>query len=366
MGYLNNHGITSVNRKWSPKYLGLINHVVFVVDASASMRPLRAAVLNLLREQIKLLAKRSEETGQETRVSVYLFDQDVECVVYDRDVLRSMSLDDVYEAHGMTALMDATSMGITELQKTATLHGDHSFLFFVITDGDENQSRFTNSSFLNRQITSLPENWTMTCFVPDLSGTVQANRYGFPQSNIVRWDTTVEGMERLSATLTQATDTYFTGRTSGVRGYKRGGLFGGGEDMLNDQTVQDAGLVEIDPSRYSVFTLSERIEAKPFCEQKGFDYKNGVVYYEWFNTQDIQPQKTVLFQRIRDGKVFTATMGSQAARDLLGLDARNVSRGKPAPNKEYRRFIQSTAPNRKLIPGKHALVLDALRSVVSV
>jgi len=47
---------------------------------------------------------------------------------------------------------------------------------------------------------------------------------------------------------------------------------------------------------------------------------------------------------------------------ILGLDPHTTMRGKPAPNAEYRRFIQSTAPNRKLIPGKHALVLDATLS----
>lgn len=80
MGYLTNHEPFTPKRQWSDKYLGLINHVVFVVDASGSMRWLSHAVKALLREQIKQLARQSEETGQETRVSIYLFDTVVECV----------------------------------------------------------------------------------------------------------------------------------------------------------------------------------------------------------------------------------------------------------------------------------------------
>lgn len=363
MGYLSNYGRQS-RRQWSDKYLNLINHVAFVIDASGSMRHLRSAVVNLLHEQIKLLAQRSEESGQETRVSIYFFDDNVECVVYDRDVLRPLDLSDIFQVLGSTALMDATMLGVNELSQTATLHGDHAFWLNIITDGGENASRQVGASHLRARLESLPENWTMACFIPNQGYAPEVQRYGFPVENIVKWDASVEGVQRMSATLSAATDTYFAGRTSGTRGYSKGGLFGGGVDTLNSATVQRAGLVEVDPKRFAVFTLAERIEAKDFCEQKGFEYRNGVVFYEWFNTQDIQAQKTVLFQNIKNGKVFSAPMGSQAARDLLGLAPGMTVRGKPAPNPEWRRFIQSTAPNRKLIPGKHALVLDAKRTLV--
>lgn len=370
--YGNSFTYKGQRRKWNPRYLGLINHLVFVVDMSGSMQRLRRAVADFLDAQRRLHADKSEETGQETRISVYLFDTDVECVIYDRDVLRPIDFRSLLETDGMTALRKATLLAIDELSQTSALHGDHAFWLNVITDGHENASRNSAPSQLHQAVTSRMANWTVTCFVPGVrrgtglepeqSSLASSQQTGFPVECIQPWDVSVEGVEALGVSLTRATDTFYSGRTSGTRSFTSKGLFGGGEESLNDTTVQQAGLEEVDPSRFAVFTLSERIEARPFCEQKGYVYRNGVVFYEWFNTQDIQPQKIVLFQRVRDGKVFSAPAGSTAARDLLGLDVRTTMRGKPAPNKDYRRFIQSTAPNRKLIPGKHALILDATRA----
>lgn len=361
------------SRKWNPQYLGLINHLVFVVDMSGSMSRLRRAVADLLDAQRRVHADRSERTGQETRMSVYLFDNAVECVIYDRDVLRPVDFDALLACYDTTALRDATMLGINELSQTSTLHGDHAFWLSVITDGGDNASRRHYPEHVERAIAERSQNWTFTCFVPGVKRggmlvpepsnlSLARDRGGFPESFIQPWDVSVEGVKDLEASFTRATDTYYAGRATGTRSFTSATLFGGGEEVLNSTTVQQAGLVEVDPARFEVYTMAERIEAKDFCQQKGYVYRNGVVFYEWFNTQDIQPQKTVLFQRIRDGKVFSAPAGSRAARDLLGLDANSVSRGKPAPNKEFRRFIQSTAPNRKLIPGKHALILDATRA----
>lgn len=360
-------------RVWDPRYLGLINHLVFVVDMSGSMSRLRHAVAEFLDAQRRVHADRSERTGQETRMSVYLFDDNTECVIYDRDVLRPVDFDALLSCEGTTALRDATMLAIDELSKTSALHGDHAFWLNVITDGGDNASHRNSPDVVASAIRQRSANWTVTCFVPGItrggalvpdtsSLNMAVERGGFPLEFIQSWDVSVEGVKNLEVSFTRATDTFYAGRTSGTRSFTSAALFGGGEESLNDATVAQAGLVEVDPKRFAVFTLSERIEARPFCEQKGYRYHNGVVFYEWFNTQDIQPQKTVLFQRVRDGKVFSAPMGSQAARDLLGLTAAMTVRGKPAPNKEWRRFIQSTAPNRKLIPGKHALILDATRA----
>jgi hypothetical protein len=350
------------SRVWNPKYLGLINHLVFVVDMSDSMRSLRLAVAKFLDAQRQVHAHKSEETGQETRISVYLFSGvgRIECVVYDRDVLRPLDFDSLLETRGMTALRDATMLAFNELRQTSVLHGDHAFWLNVITDGHENDSHQASISDVTAAVTRAGSNWTVTCFVPEGAGFVHGAQFGggFPPEHIQTWNPSTEGVERLSATFTRAADTYYGGRTEGTQSFASSTLFGAG---VSDQTVQAAALTEVAPSTFAVFTLSERIEAKPFCEQNGYRYKNGVVFYEWFNTQDIQPQKTVLFQRIRDGKVFTSTMGAQNARDLLGLAPGMLTRGKPAKNKDYRIFIQSTAPNRKLIPGKHALIIGATR-----
>ncbi|CAM5271568.1 hypothetical protein SDIAM26S_05691 [Streptomyces diastaticus subsp. diastaticus] len=48
------------------------------------------------------------------------------------------SLKQLYRVGGMTALLAATLTSQRELAQTAQLYGDHSFLTFVLTDGQEN------------------------------------------------------------------------------------------------------------------------------------------------------------------------------------------------------------------------------------
>jgi Mg-chelatase subunit ChlD len=65
-----------------------INHVVLVLDESASMTNHKRDLVRVADGQIEYLARRSQELDQETRVSVYVFSNEVKCLIYDKDVLR--------------------------------------------------------------------------------------------------------------------------------------------------------------------------------------------------------------------------------------------------------------------------------------
>lgn len=56
-----------------------INHVALVLDASSSMSRLSGKVIEVADQQIAYLARRSRELDQETRVTVYVFANKVEC-----------------------------------------------------------------------------------------------------------------------------------------------------------------------------------------------------------------------------------------------------------------------------------------------
>src|SRR5688572_3626524 len=142
-----------------------INHIALVLDESLSMNSRREKVVQVADNQIKYLATRSEELDQETRVSVYTFNTQVRCLIYDKDVLRLPSLRGLYKPSGMTALIDATIKSQEDLAATAQLYGDHAFLTYVLTDGAENASR-KKSTALKSKLESLPENWTVAVLVP--------------------------------------------------------------------------------------------------------------------------------------------------------------------------------------------------------
>lgn len=147
----------------------IINHIVFVVDKSGSMASLRDVVVKVFDKQIKYLAERSRVLDQETRVTVYCFDDTPECIIFDKDVLRLPSLAGLYKTSGRTALIDATLLAIDDLSKTHVKYGDHSFLLYVLTDGEENSSSNSRHS-IQTVINSLPDNWTVAVLVPNQTG----------------------------------------------------------------------------------------------------------------------------------------------------------------------------------------------------
>ncbi|KJY20070.1 hypothetical protein VR46_44215, partial [Streptomyces sp. NRRL S-444] len=161
-----------------------INHVALVLDASSSMSQLSRKVVEVADQQIAYLARRSQELDQETRVTVYVFSDKAECVIYDKDVLRMPSLKQLYRVGGMTALLAATLKSQRELAQTAQLYGDHSFLTFVLTDGQENASHrcpdapTRDPRELVRAVATMIEtqedNWTLAVLVPDQMGKREA------------------------------------------------------------------------------------------------------------------------------------------------------------------------------------------------
>src|SRR5690242_8782421 len=165
----------------------LINHVALVLDGSSSMSKHKSNLIKVADEQIRHLALRSEELSQETRVSVYLFDYTVECLIFDMDVMRLPSISDLYRANGMTALVDAVVKSQEDLSSTSQIYGDHAFLTFVLTDGMENHS--THSwTVLPEYTVHAEENWTVGFLVPDRQGTAYLTRAGVDPGMISLWD----------------------------------------------------------------------------------------------------------------------------------------------------------------------------------
>lgn len=337
-----------------------INHVVFVLDASGSMSNKRRKLIEVVDAQIKDLAERSKTFNQETRVTVYAFDDEVVCLFFDMDVLRLPSIAEYYQIKGMTALIDATLYSQEDLRKTATMYGDHAFLTYVLTDGMENASN-RPASELAQWMGNLAENETVAVFVPDQQGVSAVRRYGFPPDNIAIWDaSSARGVEQVGATMAQATQTYYTMRSKGVRSTTS--LFAGGAEQVNTKTVAAAGLVPLHAAQFTMYAVREvegammlPLVIRPYVElMTGRKYRSGEAFYQLTKSELVQGNKTVAVRRKTDGAVFVGAN----ARDLLGLPATS-QRVRPAHNPEFDVFIQSNAVNRKLVPGTELMVLAA-------
>lgn len=328
-----------------------INHVVLVLDASTSMRHRAKELIRVADSQISYLARRSQELDQETRVSIYEFSDRVNCLVYDKDVLRLPSIANLYHPNGMTALRDATMKSIDDLTKTPELYGDHAFLIFVLTDGEENRSKATARD-LKATLDRLPDHWTVGVLVPDMMGKHNAQSYGFPPANIAIWDVdNLRGVEEAGQVIRQATDNFMTARTRGVHGTKA--LFSTGADVVNVQTVRSA-LDPVHPGLYTVLPVPHDAYIKPFIDSiPKMRFVQGNCYYQLGSTKvAIQPQKQIYIRERKTGTFYTGP----AARDLLGLPNYEVK--VPGDyNPDYDVFVQSTSTNRKLLKGTDVLVL---------
>lgn len=326
-----------------------INHVALVLDESQSMIAHSTQVVQVGDGQVKYLAERSKDLDQETRATVYTFNYDVECLYYDKDVLRLPSIKGDYFPRGMTALVDATLQAIEDLEKTAQLYGDHAFLLIVVTDGMENQSKNSRATLADR-IKRLPENWTVAFLVPDQRGVFDAKALGIPAGNIAVWDIHANFSE-VGETVRKATDTFMTGRASGVRGTKS--LFRTDTDAVNKKTITAAGLTPVPTDKYMMTHVTEKCEAREWVQDKcGLKFVLGTVYYPLVKSERIQPQKKLV---VVDRKTKLVYQGD-GVRGLLGLPLEEV-RVKPDENPDYRIYVQSTAINRHVHPGWDLVVM---------
>ncbi|WP_395372920.1 vWA domain-containing protein [Streptomyces tubercidicus] len=339
-----------------------INHVALVLDASSSMSHLSRKVVEVADQQIAYLARRSKELDQETRVTVYVFADKVECVIYDKDVLRMPSLKQLYRVGGMTALLAATLKSQRELAQTAQLYGDHSFLTFVLTDGQENAShRCVDAPTRDprelvrgvvRMVETQEDNWTLAVLVPDQMGKREAMQCGFPKDNIAIWDaTSTQGLEEAGQVIQQATERFMVGRSQGIRGSRA--VFSMGAESVNKETIKAAGLTPVNPSEYHLIPVSREAGIRDWVIECGHSFRTGCAFYQLSKSEKIQAQKRIAVLEKKTDRVYTGP----EARALLGLPETEV-RVKPDHNDDFTIFVQSTSVNRKLVPSTRLLLMN--------
>jgi hypothetical protein len=320
------------------------------------MEPVSKDLIKVADNQIKYLAKRSTELDQETRVTVYSFNttgyvgnakQNIECLIYDKDVLRMPSISELYSVDGATPLIDATITALDDLAMTPEKYGEHSFLVYVLTDGEENASR-NKAINLTAKIGQLPDNWTLATFVPNQVSVHEAKRFGFPAQNIAVWDATTQaGVNEMGEKIRQTTETFMVNRSKGIRGTKN--LFSLDTPSLDavDQTLKS-----LNWGQFRLLDVEETGRIDEFVESRlGRPYKLGEAYYQLMKPETIQPQKDVAI--LSKKKLYVG----HEARTLLGLPDFNV-KVSPGDHPDYEVFVQSTSVNRKLIEGTKLLVMS--------
>lgn len=328
-----------------------INHVALVLDASSSMSGFTSDVIKVADTQVQHLAQQSQVMDQETRVSIYTFSflNEIQCLVYDKDVLRLPSIAGLYHAYGNTALASATTLAVNDLALTPEKYGDHSFLIYVITDGMENASDRNELRNLPKLLASLPDHWTVAAFAPHANSVHFLKGIGFPAGNITVWNPNEEnGFLEVGQIIRQSTDSYMQARSTGVRGSK---------SIFNLKPVAVKDIKALTPLTRGSYTLNRvpqdgRID-EFYQAVTSHPYIAGKAFYQLTKLEEIQANKQVAIRLDSTGDVY---MGADA-RTKLGLPDGMTTKAKPGDYKDYTIFVQSTAYNRKLIGGTECLIL---------
>lgn len=336
-----------------------IDHIAIVIDESGSMQPHTQSVIKVVDDQVAQLADMSKlDKGREIRVTVYTFANQVRCLYYDMDVLRLPSIAKTYRPSGGTALMDAVCRSQGELAQTAILYGDHAFLTYVVTDGDENSSVHHSMFDVQNLFKNQLENWTLGVFVPDARGVFLAKRFGFSAGNITTWNTTSErGVEEVGVAMAAATTTYLSNRTSGIRGSRA--LFAGGSAQVNAATVAASGIKPLAKDKFVLIPVvpgnnAEKVELREFIVNYcGRKFTTGNNYYQLTRPVKVQAQKRVAIVNKKTKDVYEG----HAARQLLGLPDQDC-RIQPDKNSDFEIYVQSTSNNRHLFRFTNLLIIE--------
>lgn len=320
----------------------MINNVIFVIDESGSMQHHRHAVESVVRS----LADSLKDTLQKTRVSLYTFSSAVDRKLLSSDP-QAMSLF-TFRPNGQTALIDAVMKAVVDHKVMHTpLHEDHSYLLYVITDGEENGSRMYRAQQLRQALAELPNNWTVAALVPNNTGVHYAKQVGFPAGNIEIWNVASEkGFEDVGRRLADTYQSYTAMRSSGA--VATNSLFLNTANLTTP--VVKANLAE--DTTLLMFTTPGPVAIRPFVElMTGNKYSVGSAFYELTKAETVQAKKELAIVNRKDGKKYVGAN----ARDLLGLPHAEC-RVRPGDFGDWRIFVQSTSVNRKLPAGATILV----------
>ncbi len=326
-----------------------VNQIYLLLDASGSMSKHANKVVKMFDEQIKHWEKRSTELNQETRISTYIFSDNVDCVHFDIDVARKPSIKGKYKIQNMTNLVGATLKAIEDGRTISTIYRDVSHLVLVISDGKNNVNQHLTDT-LNSTIKNLDDSWTVAISVPNQTCVYDAKQCGFPVNNIQVWDVDSEdGYEEMSNTIIRATDSYMKGRSTGMRSTTS--LFNLDATNLKTTDVKK-NLIELKAKEYELLPVHKDAVIADFVKSWMKEYRVGSAYYQITKAEKIQAYKQILIQDKANGKVY----GGTEARDLLSLPNYEI-KVNPVNYGKYDIFLQSTSANRKLLKGTKLIVL---------
>jgi len=186
-------------------------HIVMILDRSGSMQATRDAAINAFNAQLDTIQRLSE--NNRIHASFLTFNQDVyehffESYAHHLEKLNRYN----YQPEGWTALNDAVGYAIEKLKKETPCNDhNHTYLVVIVSDGQENHSRYFNNDSVRNRIQTLQNTgrWTFTYLSCNQEDAREFSKnYTVPIGNVGTYEHTAAGFNCMGQNLSRNIETY--------------------------------------------------------------------------------------------------------------------------------------------------------------
>jgi hypothetical protein len=332
----------------------LINHYIFGLDESPSMKPHARTLVQVFDGLIADLASQAKEFGQETRVTIYAFNSagTERCIVFDRDVATIPSIAGRYGPdRGFTAAVDCTHLMLDDLSLIPAKYGDRAVALWMLTDGGDNDSS-KSPDLLRQRFAQLPGNVSVGAYVPhEQARRFTVDRCGYPADAVKIWNPAgANAVEQVGREMSSTSRSFMQARAEA----KRSGVQFTGRSLFGLADVQSV-LVPLTTGSFTTYPVPHDADIAPYVRLRHGHYPVGKVYYQPTKTVVVQDGKDAII-RGTDGHYYAGSL--EDSRALLGLP-RGTARLDPSHLQTggCAVFIKSTSHNRVLKAGTEIVVL---------
>jgi Mg-chelatase subunit ChlD len=196
--------------------------VGIALDRSSSMEKIRDTTISAFNEQIEGLLKTADE--MDTTVTLVTFASTVDDVVIDNQDIRTLAplTRETYKPDGNTAMLDALATLTERIEKIPGIDEPNTaVLILVVSDGQENNSRYHSWEVVGGKIKSLQEkgNWTFTYLGANQDMWDISRQLNIPISNTYAFCATNAGVSSASNYTSGRLNNYAEARLKGVRSF---------------------------------------------------------------------------------------------------------------------------------------------------
>jgi hypothetical protein len=325
-----------------------VTEYIFCLDASGSMdgfglvQPTRKAF------NAQIEAIRANQVGQ-VFVTLYSFGSRINLLRSRVPIELLEPLEHFTAGESSTRMFDAMGEAITKAAPSETA----AYVLTVLTDGGDNDRKNFQAHQIGKLLadTSATDRWTHAIMIPKGDPTAFRRTFGqwIPAGNIVEWDTTAAGAEKVGEQATQAATHYMRSRAAGAT--KSTNYF---QPDLSRVTEADLAKCTDLSKAFRRYHAVKETTCKEIAEERTKKpFVLGSAYYQLTKREKIQGHKQLLLWHRPTGRIF----GGVEARKLIGLQLGVDAKVEPGNHGDLEIYCKSTSINR-IVPRGAAMLHD--------